>query len=82
MCRWHDTYHWKGLNKGYNFALNLTLIEVLHKKFWAFKVVGVPMLGILGLPTWESRDKMTFGCRAYGRHKESYKGEGGGFSQI
>jgi len=40
------------------------------------------MLGILGLPTWESRDKMTFGCRAYGRHKESYKGEGGGFSQI
>jgi hypothetical protein len=29
---WHSTYCWKDLNKGYNFALNLTSIEGLRKK--------------------------------------------------
>jgi hypothetical protein len=30
-CRWHDIYHWKALDKGYKFALNLTSIRGLHK---------------------------------------------------
>jgi len=38
---------WKDFNKGYNFSLNLTLIEGLHKKLWAFKVVGDLISGIL-----------------------------------
>jgi hypothetical protein len=62
MCRWHGTYHWKNINKGYNFALDLTSIEGMHKKLWASKVAGVPISGISRFPTQEPRDKMTFGC--------------------
>ncbi len=36
------------------------------RKLWAFKVVEIPILRISGLPTWESRDKMTFGCMPHG----------------
>jgi hypothetical protein len=82
-CRWHVTYHWKSLNKGYNFALKLTPIKGLHKKLCASEVAEVSILGISGLPTWDSRDKMTFGCRPLvARHREYYKGEGGGFLQV
>jgi hypothetical protein len=31
MCRWRATYCWKSLDEGYNFALDLTPIEALHK---------------------------------------------------
>jgi hypothetical protein len=46
---WHATYSWKDLEKGYNFALNLTLIEGLHTKLCASKVVRVSTSGISGL---------------------------------
>jgi hypothetical protein len=42
------TYHWKALNKGYKFAVDFILIGGLHKKLWASKLVGVPILGISG----------------------------------
>jgi hypothetical protein len=48
-CRWRATYHWKALNKGYNFFLNLISIEGLHTKLWAPKVARVPTLGTLGI---------------------------------
>jgi hypothetical protein len=54
VCRWRPTYLWKNLDVAYNFALDLTSIEGLHKKLWASKVVGVPILGISGLMIWES----------------------------
>jgi hypothetical protein len=54
-CRWHATYRLNDLNERYNFVLDLTSIECLHKKLWAFKVAGVPILGISRLSTWESR---------------------------
>ncbi len=38
MCKWCATYHWKNLNKGYNFASELTSIEGLHTKLWVSKV--------------------------------------------
>jgi hypothetical protein len=59
----------KVLNKGYNFSLDLTSIEGFHKKLWASKIVEVSIWRISGLPTWESQDKMTFGCRPYGQEK-------------
>jgi len=62
-CRWCATYRWEFLNKGYNFASNLTSIGGLHTKLWASKVAGVP---ISRLPL-ESRNKMTFGCRPRGQ---------------
>jgi hypothetical protein len=45
-CKWHTTYHWKALDEGYNFASDLILIEVLHIKLWAFKVIRVSILRI------------------------------------
>ncbi len=50
LCRWHATYHWKGLEKGYNFVSNLISIGGLHTKLWDSKVTGVPTLAISGLP--------------------------------
>ncbi len=41
-CRWHGTYFWKALDKGYNFASKLISIKGLHKKLWASKVTKVP----------------------------------------
>jgi hypothetical protein len=37
------TYCWKVLDKGYNFASNLILIESLQNKLWASKVARVPI---------------------------------------
>jgi hypothetical protein len=50
-------YRWKALDEGYNFALNLILIEGLHTKLWAPKVARVPILGILGFPLRSPRTK-------------------------
>jgi hypothetical protein len=41
VCKSHVMYHWKTLDMGYKFALNLTLIESPHKKLWVSKMVGV-----------------------------------------
>ncbi len=79
-CKWHATYHWKVFDKGYNFVLDLILIEGLHTKLWGPKVVGIPTLGLT--PIWESWDKMSFGCEPCGEHIVYYKGEGGGFPQV
>jgi hypothetical protein len=44
------TYHWKYLEKGYNFSLDLISIKGLHAKLWAIKVAKVPVVGISELP--------------------------------
>jgi hypothetical protein len=48
--KWHAIYFWKVLDKGYNFALNITSIRGLHKTLRVFKVAKVPILKILELP--------------------------------
>jgi hypothetical protein len=50
MCTWRATYLWQAFDEGYNFALDLISIGVLNTKLWAFKVEGVPTLGISGFP--------------------------------
>jgi hypothetical protein len=82
VCRWHATYFWKFLNDGYKFALDLASIKGLNKKSWVSKVVGISILGISRLLTWESREKMTFGHNPMAKHKKYYKGEGGDFLQV
>jgi hypothetical protein len=67
-------YHWKVINEGYNFALNLTSIEGLHTTLWASKVAGVPILGISGLPFWSPGTKWHLGAGPMARHREYYKG--------
>jgi len=41
-----------------------------------------PNFGKFGTPTWDSQDKMPFGCWPMAKHKVYYKGEGGGFPQV
>jgi hypothetical protein len=55
--RWRETYRWKDLDKGYNFALDIISIRGLHAKLWGPKVAGVPTLAILGLPLGSLRTK-------------------------
>jgi hypothetical protein len=73
--KWHATYRWKVLAKGYSFSLNFTSIEGLHKKLWAFQVAKVPISKISRLSTRELQDKMTFGCNPVVNHKKYYKRE-------
>jgi hypothetical protein len=86
-CRWRATYLWKALDKGYNFALDITSIGGLNTKLWAPKVgtpkvVGVPTLGILGLPLGSPGTKWHLGADFVAWHKVYYKGEGGGFPKF
>jgi hypothetical protein len=53
-CRQHARYHWKALDKVYNFALDLITIKGLHVKLCAPKIAKVPTVRISGL--WEFRD--------------------------
>ncbi len=72
MWRWCATYHWKDLDEGYNFALDLTSIKGLHKTLWVSKVAKVLI----------SRRQWYLGARSVARHQKYYKWEGGGFSQV
>jgi hypothetical protein len=72
-----ENFPW-GIKFGFKPHLNLR---------FAHKVMGPqncrsPNFGNFGTPTWESWDKMTFGCWSVARHRVYYKGEGGGFLQI
>jgi len=57
MRRWGAIYHWKDLDKGYNFALDLISIGGLHALLWASKVTQVPTLGISRFPLRSPRTK-------------------------
>jgi len=81
-CKWRDTYRWKVLNEGYNFALNLILIGGLHTKLWGSKVAGVPTLAISGLPLGSPETKCHLDVGLVDRNRVYYKGEGGGFPQV
>ncbi len=82
VFRWRATYHWKALNKGYNFALDLISIKGLHTKLWGPKVATLVTLGISGLPFGSLGTKCHLDVGLVERHKIYYKGEGGGFSQV
>ncbi len=80
--RWHVTYHWKALYKGYNFALDLISIEGLHVKLWGPKVARVLTLGISGLPNGSPKTKCHLDVGLVERQKIYCKGKGGGFPQV
>ncbi len=81
-CRWCVTCCWKALDKGYNFSLNLTSIKGLHTKLRASKVAGVPISRILRIQLWNPGKKWHLGVGPVAKHREYYKGEGGGFPQV
>ncbi len=82
VCRWRATYRWKDFDKGYNFALNLISIKVLHEKLWTPKVVEVSTVGISELPLGNLGTKWHLGVGPMAMHIVYYKGEGGGFPQV
>jgi hypothetical protein len=66
VWKWRATYCWKALNKGYNF------FKPHFNRRFAHKVMGPqsyenPNFRNFETPTWESRDKMTFGCYTRGQ---------------
>jgi hypothetical protein len=81
-CRWRATYHWKALDKGYNFSWDFISIRGLHAKLWGPKVAGVPTLAISGLPLGSPGTKCHLDVGLMGTHRVYYKGEGGGFPQV
>jgi hypothetical protein len=81
-CRWRATYHWKALDEGYNFALDLISIKGLHTKLWGLKNMGVPILTISGLPLGSLGTKSHLDVGLMERHILYYKREDGGFPQI
>jgi len=75
VCRWRVTYHWKDLDKGYDFSLDLISIRGFHTKLWTFKVAKVPTMGILGLPFGSPRTKWHLGDDPMAKHRIFYKGK-------
>jgi hypothetical protein len=82
MCRWRATYRWKAFDEGYKFSLDLIVIEGLHVKLWAPKIVEVLVVRIPGLPLGSPETKCHLDVAPVERHREYYKGEGGGFPQV
>jgi hypothetical protein len=82
LHRWHATYCWKNLSKGYNFALDLISIGSLHSQLWASKITGIPILRILRFSPWNLRTEWYLGADPMAKHKIYYKGEVGGFPQV
>jgi hypothetical protein len=45
-------------------------------------MIGVPILGIVGLSTWESWEKWHLGVAPMASHRKYHKEEGDGFLQV
>jgi hypothetical protein len=54
----------------------------MHTKLYNPKVMGVPILGILGFPFGSHGTKCHLDVGLMERHKVYYKGESGGFPQV
>ncbi len=81
-CRWCATYHWKALDEGYNFALDLISIRGLHAKLWGPKIAEVSTLVISGFTFGSPGTKCHLDVGLVEKHTIYYKGEGGGFTQV
>jgi hypothetical protein len=56
---------WKDLDEGYKFGLDLIAIRLCSRELWARKVSRLQpgqFRDNFGTPTWESREKKSFGC--------------------
>ncbi len=58
------------------------MIEGLHRKLCALKVVGVPVVGISGFPFGSPEAKSHLDVALVERCRVYYKGEGGGFPRV
>jgi len=76
------TWHWKALDKSYNFALDLVLIGLYSREIWAPKVPGLQPGVVSRLQLGSPGKKSHLDVGSVASHKEYYKGEGGGFPQV
>jgi hypothetical protein len=67
--RWRAKYYWKDLDKGYNFALDLTSIRGLHTKLWVPKVARIRAVGIPGFSLGSPRTKCHLDVGLVERHR-------------
>jgi hypothetical protein len=59
------TWRWKDLDEGYNFGLDLVVIQLCSRELWQFKVPGVlpgQFRDNFGTPFRESQQNVPFGC--------------------
>jgi hypothetical protein len=82
VCKCSATHCWKALKESYKFALDLILIRSWGEKLWTPKIPGVQTGTILGLHFGSPGKKCHSDASVAERHKEYYKGEGGGFPQV
>ncbi len=82
VYKWHGTYYWNALEKGYNFASDLIMIRGPHKKLCAFKVARVLVVAVSGLPLGSPGTKSHLDVAPVERCRVYYMGEGGGFPQV
>ncbi len=61
------------INKGYNFASDLILIEGLSQSY-GLQSCGSTNFCNFGIPSWESRDKKPFGCGPRGEVQNMLQG--------
>jgi hypothetical protein len=76
------TYHYKSLDKGSILIETSSQSEICTEKLCAFKVAGVPDVGISRLSFGSPGTKSHLDVALVERHKVYYKGEGGGFPQV
>jgi hypothetical protein len=81
-CRERATYHWKGLDEIYNFALDCIAIRGLLAKLWGSKVPRVPFGAISGLPLGSPGKNSHLDVASVENCRVYYKGEGDGFPQV
>jgi len=68
------TYHWKALNKNYNFVLDHISIRGLLAKLWGFKIVGFLTGAISGTHSAIPWEKNHVDVSSVASHKVYYKG--------
>jgi hypothetical protein len=76
------TYRWKDLDEGYNFSLDLISIRGLQKNYGPSKSWNSPFQKNLDSQLGSPGTKWHLGAGPVVRHKECYRGEGGGFLQV
>jgi len=77
--RGRATYHWKGLDKIYNFASDRIAIRGLLAKLWGSKVPGVPFGAISGVPAGSPGKNSHLDVASVESCRVYYKGEVVGF---
>jgi hypothetical protein len=82
MCRWHATYRWKALNSAITLLQTSPQLEVFTRSYCLPKSRKSQFGEFRNSQFGSCRKKWHLGASLVAKHKEYYKGEGGGFPQV